>query len=236
MIINLGTDTLEYRKEKLAELDRNTIKIGVPVIDRAFGSLVRGGLYAFCAGTAVGKTTLLLATAKALAANGNKVLYITTEMSLVQLCRWLPDIEPNLYIGTSDELTRIDNDYDVICYDYLGAEPRPQDGNKSEWQALRDEAHDLADLAIRTNCIIFTGLQANHEINKLDKDLLRTPHYVAFGKSIINKVSGAAYIVREGTALNLYVMKNRFNQCNTEVIDLNYYLDYATKSWLNRSY
>ena len=226
MAIRLDETNAMKLKEARDKLEANKLQTGIWAIDKAFTALVKGGVYAFCAGTGVGKTTLLLATAKKMAADGKKVLYITTEMSLVQLSYWLPEVETNLWIGTSDELEQDLSEYDVIVYDYLGAD-------LADWDDLVDQAETLANVAIEYNIIVFTALQARPEIyDNTKEENLSTNMFVAFSKGMINKMSGAAYIVKKNNQLYLYVMKNRYGPCGDgKGIKLDS-LDYSTKSWL----
>lgn len=225
-IVRLTKDTLEMRRELLENFEAIKLTTGIKGIDLAFNYLVKGSIYAVASATGVGKTTFLLATAKEMARGGSKVLYLSIEMNLEQLIPYLPDEEPNLDVaefdGKSwDELK--DTNYDIICYDYLGA-------NLNDWDELIKEANSLAEFAKQQNIIIFTALQAKPEIGDvLKEEELHTNVYVAFSKGMINKIAGAAYLVRRNQKLYLYVMKNRYAPINWNPISMAN-LDYATKS------
>ena len=229
-IIKLTEDTLQMRKELLENFELMKTTTGISGIDNAFGFLVKGSIYAVASATGVGKTTFLLATAKEMANKGYKVLYLSIEMNVEQLIPYLPEIQPNLTVqefdGTSwDKLDG--SEYDIICYDYIGA-------NLNDWDELIIEADNLAEYAKKHNIVIFTALQARPEIAEETKEEnLHTNVYVAFSKGMINKVAGAAYLVKRKQHLYLYVMKNRYRPVNWDPIEMSD-LDYATKSWLPR--
>ena len=229
-IIKLTEDTLQMRKELLENFESIKTTTGIPGIDRAFGFLVKGSIYAVASATGIGKTTFLLATAKEMANKGYKVLYLSIEMNVEQLIPYLPEVQPNLDVAEFDgkSWSELDgSEYDIICYDYIGA-------NLNDWDELIIEADNLAEYAKKHNIIIFTALQAKPEIAEESKEeVLHTNVYVAFSKGMINKVAGAAYLVKRKQHLYLYVMKNRYGPLNWDPIEMSD-LDYATKSWLPR--
>lgn len=110
--------------------DKNTeaIKTHIPCVDEVFGGLRRGCLYSFCAGTGVGKSTILLSTAKFLAAQGYKVLFLSVEMDVVALSQYITEPLPTLgfcnFYDIPEYWKMVEskiNEFDIICYDYLGA-------------------------------------------------------------------------------------------------------------------
>ena len=236
--INCGIETLEQRKTLIDEFNKSIITTGVPKIDLVFNGMRRGCLYSICAGTGVGKSTILLATAKSMARQGKKVLYLSIEMSIEMMAQYCLDDEPNLTIcefnDTSEDwqgLRLIVEDYDIICYDYLGA-------ILEDWNQLIIKTDALANTARTWNITILTANQMNtaefskDEANpKLNvEDSLHTTQYIAYAKGMATKLSGGAYLVRRGTNLYLYAFKNRYGVLTKEpqLIDT---LDYKKKEW-----
>ena len=146
MKINLSKETLEERNEMMKDMEKRKLLTGIRSIDKTFRFLMKGSVYGVCAPTGIGKTTFLFATAKKMAADGKTVLYLSIEMSIMQLLPFCPEDEPNLTIEEFDgqwdllaaEITV--EGYDVICYDYIGAKI-------DSWDELISEADKVAEFA-----------------------------------------------------------------------------------------
>ena len=201
---------------------------GVEVIQKTFSDrIVCGSVYLFVAATGVGKTTLLLSTAKAdsRAHPNRKILFITTEQALCMLIPYFDEYD-NIKFGTSindfvdDEITH----YDAIYYDYIASEV--QDG-MDDWSGILSIATKIANYAKDTRTPIFTAAQATYDIATADNDELRSTKFVAYSKGIVNKVAGAAYLLKDGNAITF---KNRYGII--PVNRIHYDLNYELKTFL----
>ena len=226
----LTSESLEERNLLVEEFKSKRTTTGINAIDLVFTNLYQGSVYGVCAATGVGKTTFLLATAKKMAEQGKRVLYLSIEMSIMQILNYCENtIIPTLCVCEFDnqwdeveEFVKA-NSIDIICYDYIGA-------RLNNWDDLIKEADNLATFAKDNNIIVFTALQASQEINKVDTsdETLYTPMYVSFSKGMINKFAGCAYILKN----SLYCMKNRYENIIHNPVPLQE-LDYEKKEWKN---
>lgn len=233
-------DNVEERKNLIKNWDSKAFKTGIKGLDEAFGgNLYSGSLWLICAGTGVGKTTTLLATAKKMAREGKKIAYISIEMSLVQILKYCPDNLDGLYLYTMESIIDWDEfkkecqeiRFDAIFYDYLGAQ-----GNLGEWDQMIDFTAGLSSLAIKYDIPVFTACQATVE---LTDEVRRNPksnnlfgiNYIAYSKGVANKVAGGIYIVNDGSSLLAYNFKCRYDIKPTISYKLN--LDFKTKEWLD---
>ena len=232
MKINLSRETLEERNEMMKDMEKRKLLTGIRSIDKTFRFLMKGSVYGVCAPTGIGKTTFLFATAKKMAADGKKVLYLSIEMSIMQLLPFCPEDEPNLTIEEFDgqwdllaaEITV--EGYDVICYDYIGAKI-------DSWDELISEADKVAEFAKKNDLIVFTALQASPALLECsDEQMLYTNYYVAFSRGMINKFAGAAYIINDKNKNSLYCMKNRYAEQIRQPIVMED-LDYKNKAWVD---
>lgn len=236
-LIFFTEDTLEQRRKWAEEFGSQRVESGIEVIDNAFDGLYKGSLYAVCAARGVGKSTFLLASAKKIAEQGSKTLYLTVEQSFEQLMGYIPEIIPNFVLlefngeakawGEIKEVIK-EHKIEYVFFDYIGA-------NLTNWDDLVREANMLAEVAKELGIIIFTASQADdalfEEFNNNPKSAkLNTGCFVSFSKHIMDKVAGGAYLVRANGTTYMYCFKNRYGALNYSQIRVDG-LDYSTKSW-----
>lgn len=215
MIKQVNKENKELWDKAYKTIQDAKVLVGVSGIDDVFSnSVVRGGLYMFSACRGTGKTTVLLALAKKLANDGKKVLFITTEQSIEQVAINI-QVNENLYVGDTGQdimgLT-IDDGYDYIMYDYIGSE----EVDLSQWAGLINVANSLAEKAKELEAVIFTCCQADDKLeeqyrNDNSNASLFTGLYISFSKHIADKISGGAYLLKDGTLINY---KNRYGCAN----------------------
>ena len=233
-------DNIEERKNLIKNWENKAFKTGIKGLDEAFGgNLYTGSLWLICAGTGVGKTTALLATAKKMVREGKKVAYISIEMSLVQILKFCPDDLNGLYLYEMESMAQWkefekeceEKRFDAVFYDYLGSQ-----GDLGEWDKLIDFSARLSKIAIKYDIPVFTACQATVE---LTSEVRRNPNstnlfglsYIAYSKGIANKVAGGIYIVNDGNSLWAYNFKCRYNTKPTDRYELK--LNFKTKEWLD---
>lgn len=231
-------DNIEKRKELVEEWQNKAFKTGIKGLDEAFGgNLYTSSLWLICAGTGVGKTTALLATAKKMVREGKKVAYISIEMSYIQILKFCQDSLDGLYIYEMESMADWKEfkkecekiKFDAVFYDYLGSQ-----GDLGEWDKLIDFSAGLAKIAIQYDIPVFTACQATVE---LTDEARRNPsssnlfglNYIAYSKGIANKVAGGIYIVNIGGKLSAYNFKCRYNNKPDKSYELN--LNFKTKEW-----
>lgn len=230
-------DNVDKRKELVKEWQNKAFKTGVKGLDEAFGgNLYTGSLWLICAGTGVGKTTALLATAKKMVRDGKKVAYITIEMSLIQILKFCEDDLDGLYLYEMESIKDWqefkkeceEKKFDVVFYDYLGAQ-----GNVGKWDEMIDFAAELGLLAIKYDIPIFTACQATKDINVVakknpDDSSLFGIDYISFSTGMANKIAGGIYIVNNN-GIWAYNLKCRYDMKPNKKIRLD--LDFKTKEW-----
>ena len=235
--ITMATKYNFKRDAELLEKMRKEMGMQVFPSDNAiwddwFGGFQKGCLQIICAATGHGKTTFLIAMAKN-AVNANlKVLYIGSEQPAMILQEVMEgyDIDFVLKDGSSMEECIGEDKYDLIIYDYLGAESGAN-GKAQEWQVFRDDADYLSNLALRTNSCILVGCQGTDDLNNVkDFSEIKGSKYVAFAKQIMNKVSSGAYLNRKESKSYLKMIKNRYGEFKPETMQL-IGLNYATKKF-----
>lgn len=231
-------DNIEERKNLIKNWENKAFKTGIKGLDEAFGgNLYTGSLWLICAGTGVGKTTALLATAKKMVREGKKVAYITIEMSYIQILKFCQDSLDGLYIYEMESMAdwkEFEKEcekikFDAVFYDYLGAQ-----GDLGEWDKMIDFSAGLAKIAIQYDIPVFTACQATIE---LTDEARRNPNssnlfglnYIAYSKGMANKVAGGIYIVNDGSNLFAYNFKCRYNIKPTDRYELK--LNFKTKEW-----
>lgn len=228
----------EEYKALIEERKKNVIHLSNPDLEEAFGGtgLRKGSIYLVAAGTGVGKTSFLIATAKQLIEQGKKVAYISVEMAAEDLLEYLLGYDIFVYEWESDkdnwkefEDVMQKRNFDIVLYDYIGAE-----GNIGEWDKLVDFTTGLTHLAITYNIPVLTACQATAEIRKtnLNDPLLTTTNFISFSKNIANKIASGIYIVPSTISNQFFLInfKNRYGirpDCEIKV-----YLDRAEKKWL----
>ena len=231
-------DNVEERKNLIKNWENKAFKTGIKGLDEAFGgNLYTGSLWLICAGTGVGKTTALLATAKKMVREGKKVAYISIEMSYIQILKFCPDSLDGLYIYEresmadwkefKEECEKIK--FDAVFYDYLGSQR-----DLGEWDKLIDFSAGLAKIAIQYDIPVFTACQATIELTdearcNPNSNNLFGLNYIAYSKGIANKVAGGIYIVNIGGKLWAYNFKCRYNTKPINKYELK--LDFKTKEW-----
>lgn len=224
----------DIAQEKLKSLGERKLPTGWSVWDDWFGGFVKGTLQLVAAPTGHGKTTFLLAMAKKAVRQGYKVLYIGTEQPAeIIIARLGEPLDIDVcYKVSNDTLSDCigDDTYDIIIYDYLGAEASAIVG-KEEWRVLRDQADELSNYAIERNTCILTAAQA--DVGALAMKPGSSPNdcipnngsAVSFAKHIVDKISAGAYLVKlyEG-CVAMKVMKNRYGKSddNVRLIRLDY--------------
>lgn len=208
---------IKRRDEKLAQSEYT----GIKALDEIFGYLIPGSTYMICAGTGVGKSSFLLATAKKIALN-KKVLYVTIEQNDEQLADVLPKNNSNLGFYEMEvwnewkdiEILNQEKNYDYIIFDYLGADC------VEEWDELINKSGELANMAKKNNWIIITACQAKPEIIEEFKNdqfslKLFTPMYIAYSKGMAAKIAGGVYLIKQKDSIfYLYNFKNRYRPLN----------------------
>lgn len=222
----------ELLKDMKEQLGTQTIKSDIAIWDEWFGGFQKGCLQIVCAATGHGKTTFLIAMAKQAVEAGLKVLYIGSEQPAMILQEVMEgyDIDFVLKDGYCMEECIGEEKYDLIIYDYLGAESGAN-GKAQEWQVFRDDADFLSNLAVRTNSCILVGCQGTDDLNNIKSfDEVKGSKYVAFAKQIMNKVSSGAYLIRKDNVPYLKMIKNRYGEFKPETMKL-LGLDYKTKKF-----
>lgn len=188
-----------------------------------------------CAATGHGKTTVLIGLAKKAVKQGYRVLYIGTEQVVEMLAGTFGPINID-FVLKSEGVSLADcigeDQYDIILYDYLGAE---SGANRSaqEWQIFRDQADYLSNFAIEHNACVLTAAQADISITDKKLTIGEIPNsgkYVSFAKHIIDKVSAAAYIIKKDEATYMVMIKARYKPMQTtpKVV----FIDYVNKEVL----
>ncbi len=241
----------ENYSELVSKYHINYIDTGVSMLNSVFNnSIVRGGVYAVCAGSGVGKTSYLLACAKALCRLGNKVKYISVEMSMGQILSYIPiDVVSDncLTVTTLDQGSICDvncKGYDYIIFDYLGADIT----DLSDWSELVNYATYLSNIAIENDCIVLTACQATFQLGRMISDYrsktadvntvmelcdkLNSSEYIAYSKGLLNKMSGASYIFTFADMLCTYNFKNRYGIRGGSILKP-LALDLATKEFIS---
>lgn len=201
--------------------------------DTWFGGFQKGTLQLVAAPTGHGKTTVLIGLAKKAVKQGYRVLYIGTEQVIEMLANVFGPI--NIDFVLKPEGVKLsdcigEDQYDVILYDYLGAESAAY-GNAQEWQIYRDQADYLSNFAIEHNACVLTAAQANIDIvEKKIEDIPNSGKNVSFAKHIVDKVSAAAYIVKKEEGVYMIMIKARYKPMRTtpQVV----YIDYKNKEVL----
>lgn len=225
MISKLPDDYMKLKQEYDAIQYYDT---GVEVIQKTFSDrIVCGSVYLFVAATGVGKTTLLLSAAKADSRThpDRNILFVTTEQALCMLTPYFDEYD-NITLGTSinDFINDGITHYDAIYYDYIASEV--QEG-MDDWSGILSIATKIANYAKETRTPIFTAAQATYDIATADEDSLRSTKFVAYSKGIVNKVAGAAYLLKD---CNVITFKNRYG-----IIPPNkqkYTLNYESKTFI----
>ena len=241
MFLWCNADNLNKIKEERKNMASNKIKCGIECLDLMFDGLMRGSSYIIAAGRGIGKTTFLLATAKHFATL-DKTLYITIEQNTYQLEPYLQQND-NLAIYEMDKLDQWAEIEQIIAleqikyvvFDYIGA---ILGDNDSTWLTLLNQANYIAEIAKKYNIIFVTACQADdllfqEFVNNKDSNMLFTGRYVSFSKHIVDKVAGAAYLIKDkDDNVYLYNFKNRYAMLQSQPIKVNN-LDFNSKAWLN---
>lgn len=227
----------EYRA-LIEERKKNVIHLTNPDLEQAFGGtgLRKGSIYMAAAATGVGKTSFLIATAKQLIEQGKKVAYISVEMAAEDLLEYLLGYDIDVYEWEAEkdnwkefETTMDECQFDIVLYDYIGAE-----GNVGEWDKLVDFATGLTQLAIQYNIPVLTACQATIDIKKakLNDPLLTTTNFISFSKNIANKIASGIYIIPSNAPNQFYLInfKNRYGIRPDHEIKV--CLNCAEKKWL----
>ena len=208
---------IKRRDEELAQAEYT----GINALDEIFGYLIPGSTYMICAGTGVGKSSFLLATAKKIALK-KKVLYVTIEQNDIQLADVLPKDNSNFGFcemeiwneWTEIEKRNQEKHYDYVIFDYLGADC------VEEWDELINKSGELASMALKNHWIVITACQAKPEItDEYNKDpsslKLFSPMYIAYSKGMAAKIAGGIYLIKtQDNIFHLYDFKNRYGPRN----------------------
>ena len=216
----------------LLKQQNNYLSSGWKIWDEWFGGFRKGTLQLIAAPTGHGKTTILTALAKKSASQGYRTLYIGTEQVIEMLASSFGPINVDFVLKTEGiQLSDCigEDQYDVIIYDYLGAESAAY-GNAQEWQVFRDQANYLSNFAIEHNACVLTAAQANTDIT--DKkmnigDISNSGKHVSFAKHIVDKISAGVYILRRDGLVYMIMMKNRYGLMITDPAIIN--IDYKNK-------
>lgn len=231
---NLNYDFLEI-EELVKTREASFIKTGVYWWDSSFNGLQRGAIQLVAAPTGRGKTSFLLAMARKLIDQGLKVIYVGTEQTVEDM--YLSVGPLNLYYtllpyGTFINTEMVDyfkeKKFDVVIYDYLGG-----NGNinpaLSDWRDLMEQVALLDAFAKENQVAILTAIQADDSINLIGaKDVPDTGQYISFSKHILDKVTVACYLIKEGESLAyLKCIKNRYGRKPDKLMEL--HLNYRTK-------
>lgn len=207
----------KYYADYLTNFNSNIIPTTWEAWDTLFGGFKRGGLQLICAQTNTGKTSLLIAMAKLAVKANLRTLYVCREEAWYEIARYFADSNQHF----SDKLTiaqyedgdlqakGIQGSYDVIFYDYLGADSYAATDNKAEWQVLRDAADALHRYAATHNTAIVTACQANVGLDKVIGQC-HDASYVSYSTKIMAKVDDAVYMARnEAGSLVMWQIKCR---------------------------
>lgn len=174
--------------------------------------------------------------AKLAVKQGYKVLLIGSEQPAEMIYPTLKGYDID-FVRKEETFTILDcigeDSYDIVIYDYLGAESGANRDNFAEWQLYRDQANYLSELAISRNICVLTAGQADYKIFDA-KTVMDIPHnasLVSNAKQIINKVSAAVYLLRKDDATWMVMIKNRYGVMETTPKQI--YLNYKDKEVLD---
>lgn len=235
---------LDKAIEEVGDIKKQAVPTKVEFIDSQCYGLLRSRIILLCAPSGHGKSTVMVALAKSVASDTNKVLYITVEQEPNEMLVRVGTPNANMYItrikSTADIKCQWDdikdyvkkNNISFIFYDYIGA-TGISDNAVSE---MVNEMNSLSDYAIDTKCGIITACQASLDLieyytaNKdktKPKDYLYTSKFIAFSKHIADKASAAFYIIKDNVEkdwIHVFCFKNRcFEHKCTEYQDRLFY-------------
>lgn len=228
--INFKRDWNELCEQK-KKLGDSYLLTGLTDWDNCFGGLRRGGVSLIAAPSGHGKTTFLLGMSKILVSKSYKVLYIGTEQTAIQLMDSVGRIDIDFVL--KDEVLLEDifcdiepNYYDVVIYDYLGAESGANT-DKSEWQEYRDQCGALSSLAIKYNFALLTACQADPSLLDEPNPASKSSKFISYAKHIQDKLDVGIYMWKNKSVTEWCMFKNRYHE-KTETKYI-MYLDYENK-------
>ena len=211
-----GASWIGSRPQSLLEVKQPTkdrVATGISELDRLLGGgLLPGSVILFGGEPGIGKSTLLLQIAQALAAQGQVVLYVSGEESPAQIklrAERLGIAEQNLYLYSEQDLSRIVKSIDeldpqVLIVDSLQTlAPRPG-GEAGGVAQVREAAAQLARIAkgLSLICFLVSHITKGGEF--------------AGPKTVEHLVDVAVYLegTRDGDLRILRSVKNRFGSTN----------------------
>lgn len=168
--------------------------------------------------------------AKIAARKGYRVLFVGTEQPVEMLVPVFGGMDIDFVRKEEGVLLKDcigDDEYDILIYDYLGAESGAG-GSVAEWQVYRDQANYLSNLAIEKNICVLTAGQADIKITTIKpEEVPNSGYYVSSSKHIIDKISGGVYLLKNETGSYLVMIKNRYGMVETGAHKIK--IDYKNK-------
>jgi len=232
-IINFKDDA-KMLEEELATRDELFIETGIEEWDANFRGLQRGALQIIAAASGQGKTTFLLCMAREIAKQGWNVLFVGTEDETSVLYRHMGPVNLDYVLlpygqFIDQELKDIASNYDVLIYDYIGANGC-QNTNVDQWQDLLYQTGVLDQFAKDQQVAILTAIQADDQLLEvLPQNIPETKKYVSFSKHVIDKVTVACYLKKENDKVWLKCFKNRYGMMPHDL--MLFEVDYAKKKF-----
>lgn len=108
------------------------------------------------------------------------------------------------------ELKDIASEYDVLVYDYIGANGCINT-DVDQWQDLMIQAGMLDQFAKDYQVAILTAIQADYRIlQKKPGEVPDTTEFVSMSKHVIDKTTVACYLMKEDDVVSLRCIKNRY--------------------------
>ncbi|HIE48145.1 TPA: DNA repair protein RadA, partial [Candidatus Bipolaricaulota bacterium] len=190
------------------------VSTGIREVDRLLGGgLIPGSVILFGGEPGIGKSTLLLQLAAALAGSGSKVLYVSGEEAPAQVklrAERLGIQTPELYLLSEQHLLRIVKAIEELSPQVLVVDSlqtvvaRPEGGDIGGVAQVREAAAQLARLAkgLEMTCFLVSHITKGGEF--------------AGPKTVEHLVDVAVYLegTREGDLRILRSVKNRFGSTN----------------------
>jgi len=212
-----GAGWIGARPQSLPEVSRlptQRISTGLAEVDRLLGGgLIPGSVILFGGEPGIGKSTLLLQIAAALAEGGSKVLYVSGEEAPAQVklrAERLGLSPPRLYLLSEQQLLRIIRAIEELSPQVLVVDSlqtvvaRPEGGDIGGVAQVREAAAQLARLAkgLSMTCFLVSHITKGGEF--------------AGPKTVEHLVDVAVYLegTREGDLRILRSVKNRFGSTN----------------------
>ena len=212
-----GAGWIGVRPQALPQVKKpplERVSTGIREVDRLLGGgLIPGSVILFGGEPGIGKSTLLLQLAAALAGSGSKVLYVSGEEAPAQVklrAERLGIQTPELYLLSEQHLLRIVKAIEELSPQVLVVDSlqtvvaRPEGGDIGGVAQVREAAAQLARLAkgLEMTCFLVSHITKGGEF--------------AGPKTVEHLVDVAVYLegTREGDLRILRSVKNRFGSTN----------------------